>query len=273
MDSSPGDCQCADRAADDRALVELIYRSLACDRLRVHSQPIIRLADEEVHAEELLVRIATEDGALLLPEAFVPAAERHGLMPRIDRLMLEHGAALASCERPVHVNLSATTIADETFFDCAVATVDRHRADPAKITFEITETAAASDMRHGARLARKLVAHGFRIAIDDFGSGWGPFRYLRSFPVSMLKIDREFIRDVGSSPKAIQLVRGMVGLARALGHRTIGEGVEDECTIGIMRALGIDYAQGFYVGGPAPIDASLCADARRRLNDSGLLPA
>ena len=260
MKLSSGGCTCTDRAPGDTALIELLYKSLACDRLRVQSQPIIRLADGEVHAEELLVRIVTEEGALLLPEAFLPTAERHGLMPRIDRLMLEHAAALASCDRPVHVNLSATTIADETFFDCAEATVDRHRADPTKITFEITETAAASNMLHGARLARKLVARGFHIAIDDFGSGWGAFRYLRTFPVSMLKIDREFIRDVGSSPKAMQLVRGMVGLARALGHRTIGEGVEDECTTGIMRALGVDYAQGHYFGGPAPVDSALLAD-------------
>lgn len=241
--------------------------------MRVQSQPIIRLADEEVHAEELLVRLATDDGGLLLPENFIPVAERHGLMPRIDRLMVEHGAALASCGRPVHVNLSATTIADELFFADVQEIVARHRADPSAITFEITETAAGGSMLHGARLARKLVADGYRIAIDDFGSGWGPFRYLRTFPVSMLKIDREFIRDLGSSPKALQLVRGMVALARALGQRTVGEGVEDECTLGMIRALGIDYAQGFYFGGPAPIDAALCPDARRRLSDNGLLPS
>jgi EAL domain-containing protein (putative c-di-GMP-specific phosphodiesterase class I) len=253
---SSGGCTCSDRAPGDTALIELLYKSLACDRLRVQSQPIIRLADGEVHAEELLLRIATDQGGLLLPESFVPAAERHGLMPRIDSLMIDHAAALASSNRPVHVNLSATTIADDTFFDTATAAVGRHQADPTKITFEITETAAASNMLHGARLARKLVAHGFHIAIDDFGSGWGAFRYLRTFPVSILKIDREFIRDVASSPKAMQLVRGMVSLARALGHRTIGEGVQDDSTLGIMRALGVDYGQGLLFGGPAPVDAA-----------------
>jgi EAL domain-containing protein (putative c-di-GMP-specific phosphodiesterase class I) len=240
-------------------VIELIYKALACDRLRVQSQPIIRLADGEVHAEELLVRIAADDGGLLLPESFLPVAERHGLMPRIDRVMVEHGAALASSGRPVHVNVSATTIADDLFPDDVQATVDRHRADPSAITFEITETARAADMIHAARLARKLVARGFRIAIDDFGSGWGAFRYLRTFPVSILKIDREFIRDLGSSPKAIQLVRGVAALARALGHRTIGEGVEDDRTLGIMRALGVDYAQGLYCGAPTPVDAALLA--------------
>ena len=265
--------QCIDRAHDDSALLELIYKSLACDRLRVQSQPIIDLSTEQVHAVELLVRIATDDGALLLPGSFLPTAERHGLAPRIDRLMVEHAAALASCGHAVHVNLSATTIADDGFYDAIEQTLERHRAEAGRMTFEITETAAASSMLDGARLARKMVARGFRFAIDDFGSGWGAFRYLRSFPISLLKIDREFIRDLDSSPKAIQLVRGMVALARALGHRTVGEGVEDECTLGIMRALGIDYAQGFYFGAPAPIDTGLCADARRRLNDSGLLPA
>ena len=254
MDSPTGDCQCTGRAADDRASIELIYKSLACDRLRVHSQPIIDLKSGEVHAEELLVRIVTDDDALLLPESFIPAAERHGLMPRIDRLMVDHAAALASCNRAVHVNLSATSIADDSFVTTVEDSVRRHNADPRLITFEITETSAAENMLRAARFTRKLVASGCRLALDDFGSGWGAFRYLRTFPISVVKIDREFVRDVSSSPRAMQLLRGMVSLAQALGHRTVGEGVEDECTLGIMRALGVDYAQGFYIGGPAPAD-------------------
>jgi EAL domain-containing protein (putative c-di-GMP-specific phosphodiesterase class I) len=269
-----GVCKCTDCTPDgDRAAIELVYESLACDRVRVVSQPIIGLSSDEVHAEELLVRMATKQGELLLPEAFLPAAERHGLMPRIDRLMVEHAAALASCGRAVHVNLSATTIADDGFFGDVLATVRRHGANPRKITFEITETAAASDLGSAARLGRKLATSGFRIAIDDFGSGWGAFRYLRILPVSIIKIDREFIRDLRRRPNAARLVRGVADLARGLGHRTVAEGVEDERTLGMVRTLGVDYAQGFFLGAPRPVEAAaLGLNARRRLEDSGLLP-
>jgi EAL domain-containing protein (putative c-di-GMP-specific phosphodiesterase class I) len=257
----------------DRALVELVYKALACDRLRVRSQPIIDLSSGEVHAEELLVRITTDFGALLLPESFLPAAERHGLMPRIDRVMVEHAAVLASCGRWVHVNLSATTVADGGFLDDALDIVHRHRADPTRIAFEITETAAVTDMLSVGRLARSLAKCGFKIAIDDFGSGWGAFRYLRALPVSLIKIDREFVRDLCANPKATRLVRGVVALAQELGHKTVAEGVEDARTVAGLRALGVDYAQGFYFGRPAAADIGLGFDARRRLADLGLLPA
>jgi EAL domain-containing protein (putative c-di-GMP-specific phosphodiesterase class I) len=251
-----GGCKCTGLTPDeDRAAIELVYKSLACDRLRVQSQPIIGLFSGQVHAEELLVRIATDEGRLLLPKAFLPAAERHGLMPRIDRLMVEHAAALSSCGRAVHVNLSATTISDDGFFDDVLSSMRRHRAEPHKVTFEFTETAAATDLQKAARLGRRLATHGFQIAIDDFGSGWGSLRYLRILPVSIIKIDREFTHDLHRRPRVGQLVRGIVDLARSLGHRTVGEGVENERTLDTMRVLGIDYAQGFYLGAPRPVSS------------------
>jgi EAL domain-containing protein (putative c-di-GMP-specific phosphodiesterase class I) len=258
---------------DDRALVELVYKSLACDRLRVRSQPIIDLSTGEVHAEELLVRIADDNGALLLPDTFLPAAERHGLMPRIDRVMVEHAGVLASCGRCVHVNLSGTTISDGTFFDDVLETVHRHRADPNRITFELTETAAVTDLLSATRLATRLVNHGFRIAIDDFGSGWGAFRYLRLLPVSVLKIDREFVREACSNPKATKVIRAMVAVAHSLGQETVAEGVEDGRTPAGLHALGVNYAQGYYYGRPKPAALGLGFDAQRRLDDLGLLPA
>jgi EAL domain-containing protein (putative c-di-GMP-specific phosphodiesterase class I) len=148
-----------------------------------------------------------------------------------------------------------------------------HRADPTNVTFEITETAAATDLPAAALLGRRLALRGFRIAIDDFGSGWGAFRYLRILPVSVIKIDREFIRDLLEGTKTVQLVRGVVALAAVLGHRTVAEGVEDEATLAVLRALGVDYAQGYHLGRPRLVDVQLGADSRRRPESSGLLPA
>ena len=120
------------------------------------------------------------------------------------------------------------------------------------MTFEITETAVAADLTLASHLATRLAARGFRIAIDDFGSGWGAFRYLKALPVGMIKIDREFVGDLSSNERALVLVRGIVALARFLGHETIAEGVEDEPTFVLLQSLGVDYAQGFHVGRPQP---------------------
>jgi EAL domain-containing protein (putative c-di-GMP-specific phosphodiesterase class I) len=222
--------------------------------LRVDSQPIVCLSDGRVAAEELLVRIVEGEGAAIPPLAFIPAAERCGVMPTIDRYAIERAAELASSGRSVHVNLSATTIAQPGLFDDIIGALHRHGARPEQITFEITETAAAADLSKASHLATRLAARGFRIALDDFGSGWGAFRYLKALPVSVIKIDREFIRDVASNERALTLVRGIVGLARLVGHETIAEGVEDELTFVLLRSVGVDYAQGFHVGRPQPTD-------------------
>jgi len=239
--------------SDDEA-VDLIRSALAFDWLRVEAQPIVALSDGSAAAEELLVRVTDGDGASIPPLAFIPTAERYGLMPMIDRYAIERAAERAASGRTVHVNLSATTIAQEGLFDDIIGALHRHGARPEQITFEITETAVAADLTEASHLATRLAARGFRIAIDDFGSGWGAFRYLKALPVSVIKIDREFIRDLSANDRALVLVRGIVALARFLGHETIAEGVEDEPTFVLLQSLGVDYAQGFHVGRPQPTD-------------------
>jgi EAL domain-containing protein (putative c-di-GMP-specific phosphodiesterase class I) len=239
------------------AIADLVQDALALGRLSVAAQPIVDLRTGRVEAEELLVRLAGEDGETLLPADFLPAAERHGLIPWIDRYVLERAADLGASGRHVHVNLSATTIADRDFLPDVVQTVRRHTCPPARITFEITETAAARDMARARRVAIALRACGFDLALDDFGSGWGAFRYLKALPVSTIKIDREFVRDVPTSPHAAQVVRAIVGVAHMLRKRTVAEGVEDAATLRLVRDLGIDAAQGFHLGRPYALTADL----------------
>jgi EAL domain-containing protein (putative c-di-GMP-specific phosphodiesterase class I) len=238
----------------DGDAIDLTRAALACDWLQVDSQPIVALRDSSVAAEELLVRIRDAHGNAVPPAAFIPAAERYGLMPEIDRYVIDRAASLASGGRNVHVNLSATTIAQRGLFDDVVRAMHTHGAPAARITFEITETAAAADLTEASHLATRLVARGFRIALDDFGSGWGAFRYLKALPVSMIKIDCEFVRDLTSSPRTVELVGAIVTLARMLGHETVAEGVENEATLCLLRSLGVDYAQGYYLGRPAPAE-------------------
>lgn len=254
-----------EHAPNDVGIVELVRASLADGRLRTDAQPIVCLATGETISEELLIRLVTQKGEELPPSSFVPAAERHGLMPRIDRFMIERAAAHAAKGRSVHVNLSGTTLSDRALFGDILTAVHTHRAEPTRMTFEVTETAAAANMESAAELADKLRAFGFKIALDDFGSGWGSFRYLSALPIDMIKIDREFLSDLVSNPRSAQLVRGVVALASTLGVQTVGEGVEDESTLTALRALGVDFAQGFHVGQPRSVGLT-----KRRRGGPGL---
>ena len=217
------------------------------------SQPIIELSTRDVFSEELLVRIAADNGPLIRPGSFMPVAEEHGLVPAIDRFMIERAAKLAGCGRPVSVNLSAATIADDALFSDIIASIHRHNADPQKITFEVTETAVPSDMVEATILTRRLVARGFRIALDDFGSGWGALQYLQALPVSIIKIDCDFVRGLAENPRNVRLVEAIVALAGVLGHRVVAEGIENERAMELLITLGVDYGQGFHIGAPAPV--------------------
>ncbi|HYH59106.1 MAG TPA: EAL domain-containing protein [Thermoleophilaceae bacterium] len=233
-------------------VVELVRRALVDDGLRVMLQPIIELSTGRIASEELLVRIATADGQWLSPDIFFPIVEEHGLAAMIDRVMIDNAAALAASGRVVNVNLSGATLTDECFYDDVIDAVARHGGHAHRITFEITETAVASDMTQASDLARRLAARGFSIALDDFGSGWGAIKYLKALPISTIKIGREFVRDVDWSPRARQVVRGIVALARELDQRVVAEGVEQGQTLSTLRALGVDRAQGFHIGRPRP---------------------
>lgn len=238
--------------AEHANVVSVVRRALVDDGIRVLLQPIIDLSTGHITSEELLIRIATGNGELLSPCAFIPVVEEHGLAGAVDRVMIDRAAALASSSRPVNVNLSAATCADGCFYDDVIAALDRNGGQAEHITIELTETAVASDMSQVSELARRLAARGFTIALDDFGSGWGSVKYLKALPVSVIKIGREFVRDVDWSPRARQVVSGLVALAHALDQEVVAEGVEQGYTLSTLRALGVDRAQGFYIGRPRP---------------------
>ena len=240
--------------APDLEVIGLVRDALANDRLRVDAQPIVGLASGGMVAEELLVRIISENGEVLAPQQFVPVAEQYGLMPIVDRIVVDRAAALAGGGRSVQVNVSATTLESPGFVDDVLGSIHRHRAKPSRITFEITESSVPADMEQVASAATLLAKRGFRIALDDFGSGWGALQYLKAVPVTMIKIDREFVRDLCSNSDAVRLLRAIVALARVLGHQTVAEGVEDERTLSLVRSYGVDFAQGFHMGRPIPTE-------------------
>jgi PAS domain S-box-containing protein len=227
----------------DRAVwEERIQAALDEDRMLVYAQPIVDLASGEEVSCELLVRML-EDGEVLAPPDFLPAAERFGLIRQIDVWMVRKAIELTAVCSP-EVNLSAISLCDPQVCDEIVALLSLVPEAAAQIVFEITETAAAEHLDAARAFADEVTALGCGFALDDFGTGFGSFTYLRELPLRYLKIDRGFVRDR-------QIVQSIVGVARQFGLRTIAEGVEDAETLEFLRGAGSDYAQGFLLGRPA----------------------
>jgi EAL domain-containing protein (putative c-di-GMP-specific phosphodiesterase class I) len=240
-----------------------LRRALRGGLFELHYQPIVALhGDGGISHHEALVRLADEPGgALVAPGAFLPAAERYGLVREIDRLVVCRVAALLAQGDSSHgvervaVNVSALSVTDGGMLAHIERQLDRHGVDPARLVVEITETAAISDMRLAKDFCDGVQALGCAIALDDFGVGFGSLYYAKRLPFRYLKIDGDFVRGICNSAEDRVMVRAIVDLARGMGRQTIAEYVGDEPTVRLLRELGVDYAQGFQIGRPRPLAA------------------
>jgi len=241
--------------------VDRIREALAGDRFVLHAQPILGLNGDGVARHELLLRMKAENGELIPPGSFLFVAERFGLIGQIDRWVLSRAIALLAEQqrtghRPVlDVNLSAKSIADPELPDLIAAELAATGADPAGLVFEVTETAAILNVEHGRVFAERLHELGCGIALDDFGAGFASFYYLKHLEFDHLKIDGEFVKELTSSTTNQLVVQSVVAIARGLGKQTTAEFVGDHETLELLRHYGVDYAQGFYIAEPAPLEA------------------
>jgi EAL domain-containing protein (putative c-di-GMP-specific phosphodiesterase class I) len=238
---------------DRRARSRDVRRALAEDGLVLHAQPIVDLRDGRVVSEELLVRMRNREGQVLLPGEFLPAAEEFGLMANLDRWVLRRAAAMAAAGRHLHVNVSAQSLGDPSLATMVAELLAECGASPAMLVFEVTETALMQNVETAERFARRLDDLGATLALDDFGTGYSTLTHLKRLSAKVLKIDREFIADITTNPASRNVVEAVVGLAQRFGQRTVAEGVEDADTAKLLRELGVDRAQGFFFGRPAPL--------------------
>jgi EAL domain-containing protein (putative c-di-GMP-specific phosphodiesterase class I) len=233
-----------------------LRRALTEGLFVLHYQPIISLADGIVCHHEALLRLADGlDEELVLPSHFLPAAERYGLVREIDRMVLGEaiclmGAELADRTTPVAVNLSALSVTDHGTLAHIEGLLSAHGVDPGRLILEVTETAAISDMTRASEFCRGVQRLGCAVALDDFGAGFGSFRYLKRLPFDYLKIDGDFVRALPRSHKDQLVVQALVRVAQGMGKRTIAEYVGGQETIALLRSYGVDYAQGFAIGRP-----------------------
>jgi diguanylate cyclase (GGDEF)-like protein/PAS domain S-box-containing protein len=233
--------------------VDRVREAIEKDHFVVYTQPIVDLKTGAVAREELLVRMQNEDGDIIPPASFLPTAERFNLIGEIDRLMVERGLSLAEQGRAVAINLSSDSLSDPEIIERVAAAVSAG-LDPSLVSFEITETAATTNMAPAVQFAERLERLGCELALDDFGTGFGSFSYLHKLPVQVIKIDVEFVRDLPHNLSDYHLIRVLVSLAGSLGQETVAEGVEDAACVEVLRGLGVDYAQGYFFGRPREVE-------------------
>ena len=229
---------------------------LTDEHLLAYSQPILDQRRRSVVQEELLVRrrVPPAGGAVIAPADFLPDVEACGLIGIVDRWMVAQGLSLAGRGRLAEVNISARSIGDESLTKELEKTIGRAGAGAENLIFEITETAAIEHLDAARDFAERLTRLGCRFALDDFGTGFGSLTYLRRLPVRYLKIDTSFVRDLPTSREDQAMVRGIVAIAREFGVLTVAEGIEDEATLRMLHDYGVDYAQGYLIGRPAPLN-------------------
>lgn len=248
-----------------------IREALELDRFTLHAQPILDLGTGTVEGAELLLRMIVDE-ELITPDLFLPIAERHGLGPAIDRYVITNGIRLAASQGfPTgfrwEINLSAESLGEPGILKLIESTLADTNLPPASLVFEITETAAISNMDNARAFATRLTELGCQFALDDFGAGYGSFYWLKHLPASYIKIDGEFIRNLTSSRTDLAIVEGIVDTARKLGKKTIAEYVTDSATLNLIRQLKVDHAQGYHIGRPSK--ASQLAHSQRADNLGG----
>ncbi|WP_426339255.1 EAL domain-containing protein [Pseudoduganella sp. S-14] len=242
--------------------VSRIRAALENDRFCLHLQTIAPLRGGRAHAE-VLVRMLDEQGGLVPPMAFIPAAERYDLMPLLDRWVIRHAFEALAQQPPGTswaINLSGASVCDEGLLEFVLEQQRRTGVALEDVCFEITETVAVANLAQAATLIQDLQAQGARFALDDFGAGMSSFAYLKHLPVDYVKIDGSFIKGILHNPTERAMVESINQIAHVMGKQTIAEFVEDDAVLACLRAMGVDFAQGYGVGRPEPLQAARQAD-------------
>ena len=249
------------RRTEEIEWIGRVQQALRDDNFRLFCQPVAPLASDRWPTHyEILVRMF-DDGELHLPGKFLPAAERYQQMPQIDRWVIrntlkilgEHWEMVDASRAVFCLNLSGQSLTNSGFLAYVADELDRSPVDVDRICFEITETAAISNMKDATAFIRIMREMGCRFALDDFGAGLSSFGYLKELPVDYLKIDGSFIREVTTDEVSLSMVEAICQIASTMGLQSIAEYVGDEATVEILRRTGVDYVQGFHIGKPAPI--------------------
>ncbi len=256
-----------ERRRGEMQMVARINDALEENRFQLYVQPIVPLtsADGVIGSSppsyEVLLRMNDSSGRILPPGAFLPAAERYSLGPKLDTWVVSHALRWLSLNQGIlehmgtlSINLSGASLDRHGVLERIIEEFQQTEVPPERICFEITETAAVANLSSAIRFINALKGLGCQFALDDFGSGLSSFAYLKSLPVDVLKIDGVFVKDMLDDPIDRAMVKSINEMAHVMGKKTVAEFVENDALIDILIALGVDYAQGYAIGHPIPID-------------------
>jgi diguanylate cyclase (GGDEF)-like protein/PAS domain S-box-containing protein len=252
------------RSFAEMQVVADVKEALEHDNFRLYCQEISPLDDniEDLHYE-ILVRMVDGEGKMIPPGLFIPACEKYNLMPQLDRWVIgnayrffnEQFKSEPNWERMVFsINLSGNSLTDHSLLDFVREELETHQIPPKNICFEITETAAIDDINTAESFINQMREIGCQFALDDFGSGFSSFGYLKKLKVDFLKIDGQFVRDIAHDPVDYAMVEAINRIGHAVGIRTVAEYVEDMEIMGHLRDIGVDFAQGYAIDKPGPIE-------------------
>jgi len=244
--------------------VSRIHEALAHDRFVLYQQPIVSLAEPPGHAHyEFLVRIRDAKGEIIPPGAFIPAAERYNLMSKVDRKVIDKAfhyvskrlaAANGNPTGTAFINISATSLSDSAFLPFVQEKIAAFQLPPGSICFEITETAAITDLDNAQRFIHDIKKLGCLFALDDFGTGTCSFSYLKSIQADFLKIDGHFVTHILEDDVDCAIVEAVNRIGHVAGIRTIAEFVETDALRARLAEMGVNYGQGYGIQRPMPID-------------------
>jgi diguanylate cyclase (GGDEF)-like protein/PAS domain S-box-containing protein len=240
---------------------ERIVKALEEDRIEPWFQPILNLKNNKVYYYEALTRMRDDKDNIFLPASFIEIAERFGLISSIDMVLIEktmgQQAELNRRGSPItfSMNLSGKDLGDEEFLSFLKFKISATGADPERLVFEITETAAVHNIERAIRFIEELKSMGCHFALDDFGVGFSSFVYLKKLKVDYVKLDGSFVKRLHKDTHDQLFVKAMIDVARGMKIKTIAEHVESEDTLKLLKEYRVDYAQGFHIGKPMPLQS------------------
>jgi EAL domain-containing protein (putative c-di-GMP-specific phosphodiesterase class I) len=255
----PDDQELAQRHGEMRWVAK-IDQALKENRFLLYNQPVVSVKKKsnKVLYTEILIRMLGDNNKLIPPGAFLPAAERYGLMEKIDCWVVEQAFIFIAKEMAVTkkiqkcygINLSGSSVGNMDFLEFIINLIKKHKIPGEVLCFEITESTAISELNNAIRFISELKNFGCKFALDDFGRGLSSFAYLKNLPVDYLKIDGVFVKDIHHDPIDLAMVKSINEIGHLMGMKTIAEFVEEKEIYEILGKIGVDYAQGIWVSKP-----------------------
>lgn len=235
---------------------DIILRAMGEESLFFNYQPVVDASSGNIVYNEALLRLRMADGRIAEPMEFLSHLERAGLSVELDSFVIRTALKILLADPSMYLSINLTTaaFADDAWAQPLIEAVREKGFDAKRLIFEITETAVIADMDKAKQIADSIIEYGFRFAVDDFGAGFSSLYYLKQLPISYVKLDRSLVINISKNKSERDFVNAITTMVHAFGKQVVAEGVEDNATFSILKEIGVDFLQGYYIGRPRTYD-------------------